>query len=282
MRLSGDLEGALEGIREARRSLEGAQISSELRRRTVWFSVLWREGVILGEDGSISLDRPAEAIPVLERAFDLIEEWAGKDPDDASSRMLFVNGGGALGNVLRDRDPKRALAVYDLSLRRLGEIKSNIKARRGEAEILAHSSYALRRLNRPREAQDRIDRALKLLRETKDYPDSRVNLGNEADIALRALADHQVGVGQPGKAAGIYQELLDKIRASKPDPEHDLRQAILLSRLYENLGAAHRRSGQPGQAEAMSVLRLELWRHWQTRLPQNSFVTRQLTAAARP
>src|SRR5204863_157293 len=85
-------------------------------------------------------------------------------------------------------DPTRALAVYDRSLLRLGEVKNNIRASRGEAEILACSSYALRRLKRTAEAKDRIDRAFHLLRETKDYPASRINPGSEPDVALRALA----------------------------------------------------------------------------------------------
>jgi len=32
------------------------------------------------------------------------------------------------------------------------------------------------------------------------------------------------------------------IRASKPDPDHDLRHATHISRLYENSAAAHRRN----------------------------------------
>lgn len=282
MRLSGDLNGALESIREARRHLEGASFRDEHRRRVALQGVLWREGLILGEYGEINLDRPAEAIEVLQKAFDLIEDWARTDPNDASGRMLFVPGGGALGNVLRDRDPARALAVYDRSLLRIAEIKNNVKARRGEAEILAYSSYALRRLNRNGEAGRRIERAFQFLRDTKDYPADRIVLGSEADIALRALADHRVDTGQPQRAAEVYQDLLDRILASKPDPEHDLRHTVHLSRLYERLGAAHRKSGQPQQAGAMSELRTELWRSWQDKLPQNTFVTRQLTAASRP
>lgn len=245
------------------------------------FSALWREGVILGEEGGINLGRPAEAIAVLQKAFDLIEDGARKDPEDASSRILFSSAGRELGNILRARDPARALMVFDHALKRLGEIKNNSKARRGEAEMLACSAYALRRLNRTAEARGRIEKAFLLLRETKDYPANQIRLGSEVDFVLRALADHHAATGDPRRAAEIYQDLLDRIRASKPDPEHDLRHAVQLSRLYDGLSAAHRRSGTPQQAEAVSVLRLQLWRGWQSKLPQNSFVARQLEAAAR-
>lgn len=281
MRLSGDLDGALETIREARRDLDSADFPSENVRRSAIFGVLWREGVILGEEGGIALDQPAAAIAVLQKVFDLIEEWAQKDPVDASSRMLFSSAGRELGNILSRRDPPRALAVYDRSLLRLGEIKNNVRARRGEAELLASSSYALRGLNRTAEARDRIERAFRLLRETKDYPAERIVLGSEADMVNRALADHHAGTGQPERGVELYQVLLDKILASKPDPEHDLRHAVQLSRLYDSLGAAHRRSGRPQEAGRISELRGKIWRGWQDKLPQNPFVTRQLAAASR-
>ena len=153
-----------------------------------------------------------------------------------------------------------------------GEVKNNIRARRGEAEILACSSYALRRLKRTVEAKDRIDRAFRLLRETKDYPASRINPGSEPDVALRALADHHAGTGQPERAAEVYRELLEKILASNPDPRNDLPNATILSRTYEGLSAALRRNRQPDKAKEISALRLELWRHWQSKLPNNSFV----------
>jgi tetratricopeptide (TPR) repeat protein/predicted Ser/Thr protein kinase len=279
MRFSGDLEGALQAIREARSNMERADFHGETSRRSSLFNVLWREGVILGQDGGVNLDQPGEAIAVLQRAFDLTEEWARKDPNDASCRILVASAGRELGAILRHRNPQRALAVYDVGLLRLGEIKNNVKARRDEAQMLAGSAYALRRLNRISEAKNRIDSAFRLLRETKDYPADRINPDNEAAAALRALGDHLGETGQPQRAADVYQELLDKIMAWKPDPLLDLRQATELSRIYEALAALHRRNGHPDRAEAMSALRLELWRQWDRKLPSNSFIRRQLEAA---
>ncbi len=42
--------------------------------------------------------------------------------------MLFASGGSGLGNILRSRDLKRALAVFDHARTRLSEIKNNAKA----------------------------------------------------------------------------------------------------------------------------------------------------------
>ncbi|MGH9661363.1 MAG: protein kinase domain-containing protein, partial [Bryobacteraceae bacterium] len=279
MRIAGDFQGALEAIRAARTTLEGSDLQSERRNRNSWFLVLWREGVILGGGGGLNLNRPDEAIVALQRAFDVIEEWAQEDASDASIRILFDQCARELGAILREREPQRALAVYDHARRRLSEIRDNARARRGEAGLLAGSSYALRRLSRTREAKERIDTALRLLRETKDYPADRITTDSEAEPVLRALADHYADTGQPHRATEIYQELLSKILASKPEPANDLRHATKISRIYGALTDLHRRNRRPDQAEGVARLRRELWRQWADKLPGNAFVQRQLEAS---
>src|SRR6185312_9273334 len=102
-------------------------------------------------------------------------------------RILFDQTSRELGANLRERDPRRALRVYDHAIRRLREVQNNMRARQGEAGSLAGSSYALRRLNRPAEAKNRIEAAFRLLRETKDYPTDRIDTDSEVEPALRAL-----------------------------------------------------------------------------------------------
>jgi hypothetical protein len=38
----------------------------------------------------------------------------------------------------------------------------------------------------------------------------------------------------------------------------------------------YRRNHEPDRAQAISALRLELWRNWDRRLPHNRFILRQL------
>jgi tetratricopeptide (TPR) repeat protein len=277
-RISGDLEGALRDIREAHTILERTDYRSE-RLRLSWFLVLWCEGVILGGGNGLNLNQPEEAVAVLQRAFDVIEEWAQSDPNDASTRLLFDQTGRELGAILRDRDARRALAVYDQARRRLGEVRNSPAARRAEAGMLAGSSYALRRLNRAGEARNRIEAALRMLRETKDYPADRIDTDSEVEPALRALADHFADTGEPLRAAAVYQELLDLIMAAKPDLGNDLRRAAKLSRIYEALAALHRRNHQPEKADAVAALRRNLWQQWERKLSHNAYVRRQLQAA---
>jgi tetratricopeptide (TPR) repeat protein len=145
--------------------------------------------------------------------------------------------------------------------------------------LLAGSSYALRRLNRASEARNRIEAALQLLRETKDYPTDRIDTDSEVEPTLRALGDHLAETGEPLRAAAVYRELLDLILAAKPDSENDLRRAAKLSRIYEALSGLHRRNHQPDPAEAVTALRRNLWLQWDRKLPNNAYVHRQLRAA---
>jgi tetratricopeptide (TPR) repeat protein len=279
LRFSGDLEGALQVITDARRDLKATtSFPNPGTRLTTTFGVLWREGVILGSDGQISLGRPDDAIASLQEAFDLIEGFVKTDADDARGRLLFASAGRELGNILRHRESERALAIYTHAIRRLREVKNNTSARRGEAELMAASAYALRRLKRPDEAQAQIEGAFQLLRDTNAYPADRVVPGDEVDSVLRSWADHLADTNQLQQAAGTYQELLDKVIASRPDPQNDLRDATALSP-YESLGDLDARSGHADLAHAMSSRRIELWQGWNGKLPHNPFIRRQLELA---
>jgi tetratricopeptide (TPR) repeat protein len=279
-RFAGDLEGALQAVREARaiaQTMAGSNDSIQILNLAAAF---WREGLILGELNNINLDRTAEAVPLIEKAFDLAEGLAAKDPDDYSSRTYVSMAGRELGDMLRDSDPAQALAVYDRTRGRVAEIKNNPKARRDEVWLLAGSSYALRRLGRPRESRQRIDAAFAILGGLKDYPADAVSLGDEVDVALRALGDHYADTGQTAAGITTYKELLEKVHASNPQPETDLRHANGLSRIYRDLANLHRRAGDAAQAGLLDQQRLALWQFWDRKLPDNAFVRRQLAAAS--
>ena len=184
-----------------------------------------------------------------------------------------------LGDILRERDPVQALAVYDLGLERLGQIKGGMKTSRDYAVMLAKSSYALRRLHRTADAKRRIDTALFVLQRTKDYPATRIALSGPACTVIRALGDFEADAGDPRQALITYEQLLEKVMANKPDVLADLRDTPKLSSIYGALTTLYRRVGDSTKAEAMKSKRVELWRHWQHLLPQNTYVRNQLEAA---
>lgn len=278
LRDSGDLDGALQAIQQSRKIEEQLLADRDKTwQRANLALALWREGSILGERAEVNLDRPTEAAQTLRKAFDIAGELVNKDPDDNHDAMFFAEIGRRLGDVLLDSSPPEAMAVYDRSLETMRKVRtSNDETKRDEAMLLAGSSYVLRRLHRENEATQKIENAFSLLRETKDYPAQKITLDSEADIAMRASADHYVETGQLEKASQVYRELVAKAMASNPDPWNDLEDAYHLSSHYAALGAILGRVGLAGQAASFNGRRLELWQHWNQKLPNNRFVLRQI------
>ncbi|HEV3201527.1 MAG TPA: protein kinase, partial [Bryobacteraceae bacterium] len=276
----GDVQGALDAIQEARS--EGAKLVHEQGEprysRGILALVGLHEGLIWGEDGGVNLDRPLEAAARFRQVFDPLEELARNEPKDYQIRNMLAEVGRDLGDVLRHNDRKQALEVYDHTLIRIREVPNDVTARRYEALLLAGSSYPARWIHRESDARDRIDAAFRLLRETKDYPVETIKPGSEADTTARALADHYAETGQTNEALEAYQELRRKIMASTPDPQNDLLNAAHISRLDASLAALLRRVGRTSEAVTLEESRLELWRHWNRKLPNNPFVLRQIAA----
>jgi serine/threonine protein kinase len=278
-RLTGDLEGALATIAEARKTLQEASFPNEAARYSSRIALLWREGKILGAPNGLSLNRTADAIAVLQEAYDLIEQWSQNDPDGTWSRLFFASIGRELGELVRARDPQRALAIYDHSLQRLHEVRDNAEARRAEAELSAVSSYALRRLGRTAEAGERIEFAFRTLSQSGEYPAARVVPHSTAEAAFRALGDHYAETGKLEQAVRVYEDLLEKFIASKPDPQRDLRHAMAISHIYGSLATLYSREGKPDRSKALTAQRIGLWRDWERRSPQSELFLRQVELA---
>ena len=278
-RQSGDLDGALPAITEARALSEKAEFPSETLRASTLYAILWRQGVVLGEDESVSLNRPADAIEPLEKAFDLVDQMASKDPSEVSFRDRVGSAGQQLGDILRHTDPARALTIYDRTLLRLREIKNNPKSRRQEARVLAHSSYPLRSLHRLPEAKQRIDAAFEILRSLGEQESGVGIIGGEWDNTMRASADYEFETGHPDRARAILLDLQTKLLALHPNPETDLRHASDMSRLYGSGAQFDAKLGNVDEEKMFETKRLDLWRQWDRRLPNNAFVHRQIEKA---
>jgi tetratricopeptide (TPR) repeat protein len=281
LRLSGDLEGALQAVQEARANLGSARFPNERVRRSSLALVLSREAMILGAASGISLNRADEAIPLFQQAFDVLEAWTQDDLDDTLSRMLLATCGRNLGDIVRARDPKAALAIYDHALRRVREVTDNAEARRAEAELLAGASYALRKLGRFEESAERIDAALRLLTATGDYPAARVAPHGAVHEVLRARAEHLADAKQQREAIAVYRDLLNGMQASNPDPKNNLAHAVAVSHVSGALASLHSQIGRRDEAAAFAERRLDLWRHWEGRLGSGNAVVRRQLAAAR-
>ena len=216
----------------------------------------------------------------LQRAVQLGEELARRDPNEYSSRERIFSAEVISANILRDSDPRRALEMCHHALERLAEIKDSPSARLHEVEALAASAYPLQRLGRDAEARRNLDLAFQALRENKLYPAQRIKVGSEAGSALRALAQYEEVSGDILRASGLYKQLLDTLIAANPKPESSLSEAVALSNLYRSAAPVHRRARNPELASDLESRRLQLWQRWQQKLPDNAFVHLQLAAAA--
>jgi hypothetical protein len=68
--------------------------------------------------------------------------------------------------------------------------------------------------------------------------------------------------------------------ASKPEPEADLSDAVDLSTLFGSLARFSEAAQRPEDASTFRGRQLQLWQHWDRKLPGNPFVTGQLQTAA--
>jgi tetratricopeptide (TPR) repeat protein len=204
-----------------------------------------------------------------------------RDPHDATSRARMAENSAELGKILAHTDPARALGVYEKGLARVRETQNSNLARRLEAALDTSSAYPLMQLHRNEEARRKIDDALELLRAAKIYPADQIVPGSEADDVLRARGDYLAATGKPVQAAAVYEELLAKISANKPDTENALDLATLVSSIYQSLETLDRTIGRSDRATELEARRLEIWRHWDRKLPGNTFVQRHLATTPR-
>ena len=274
----GDLDEALKSIHESAALLQLGPADNDQSRTLNLVMSLVYEGEILGGDNAVGLGRPEEAVAALERAFKIADDRVHQDPNDQNTRGKLEMAGYPLANILRHSDARRALSVYDHTLRHLAEVRTNANVQLYEARALAGSSYPLRSLGRPAEARERLDAAFKRLLQLKMYPADKIWLGSGAHRTLSALADYEAENGNIPRAAEIYRELLDKTASSKPGPETSLEDALDLSSIYTGMAAVHHRAGQAERGSALEARRLELWRRWERKLPNNPFVLRQIAA----
>jgi serine/threonine protein kinase len=280
----GDLPGAQDSVRQARRLWEQLLHDEGDTRytRLILYQTRCREGLLLGEDGGVNLNLPEEAAIRLQEAFDTLEDLAQTARSDYESRTTIATAGHYLGDLLRRTDAQRALEVYDHALMRAREVPNDVAARRLEVLLLAGSSYAARWMHRENDARTRIEAAFRLLHDLGDYPAAVLKPGSEADIAVRALADHDAETGRLDQAIRSYQELRRDVLASNPDPRSDLLNAVSLSALDMSLAALLRRAGAADQAAALKAGNREIWRYWNRQLPNNPFVLREVAAAEAP
>src|SRR5262249_50340574 len=106
---------------------------------------------------------------------------------------------------------------------------------------------------------------VRVLEAAKILPAAKVELDSAAFAVLEAQALEAQASGDRKRAQALYEDLLHRVEAANPDLSTDLRDIPRMSALYDALGLQDRR--------------LELWQHWNQRLPGNPFVQKHLAIA---
>ena len=278
-REQGDLEAALLAIRESVRILTPSNGETAAGRLQTYGLALIREGQILGEPQSISLNRPTEAIESYQHALEIGQDFARRDAADFQSQYRIFSAETKIADLLRESEPARALALYDDALRRMAGAAANAGTLRNETMTLAASTYPLLHLGRRADARGRLDGALQRLARVKQYPASEIELGSPAASTLRALAEYEADGGNSKCAAAIYEELIRLVHASTPKHETVLQDAVALSNIYAAAAPFYREAGKIDGAADVESRRLEIWRQWAVKRPATPFVEHQLEAA---
>ena len=283
LRQSGDLEGALKTVNQAVELQEQQAAEGHAALLINLGNVLTVKGMILGRaDAEPSLGRSDEALAAFQKAADIAEELAKKDSIDYLSRHAEAAYALEAGNVLRHRNARKALVVYDQAIMRIREAKTNSSTQHVEAELLAASSYPVRWMGRAADAQQRIDRAFQLLGQAHLYPSDKVEPMSDAYHALQAQADHYSETGLMLKAIDMYQKLLEKLGAWGAKPDDDLRDATCISRTRTALADLLRRAGRTDEAGRLEAQRTELWNGWKSKLPNAQALLRQSLSQVTP
>jgi len=282
-RKRGDLDQALSAIQQSVKLLDPGSTWMTQGAQTHNFQLaLAYEGKVLGEDDAPNLGRPEEAVKSLDHAFQIADELAHRDPNDHRSRGDLATAGITLGGILRHSDPARALEIYDHALHHLAEATGDLHLQRYEVRLLVGSSYPLRKLGRRDEARHRLESALERLKQEKFYPADKIDLGSETEETLRALADDQAENGNLPAAIERYQQLITHIEPLESDSVFNVEDGVRFSNICRSAARLYRRVRQTQQASTLDARRLEIWRQWDRKLPNNTFIHRQLEAASRP
>lgn len=240
------------------------------------------QGRILGEDNSPSMGRPAEGVKSLEEAFKIADAFVHRDVNDHAFRGDLAMAGISMGDLLRHSDPRRALEVYDHTLRHLAEAPGDTHLERFEVNLLAGSSYALRSLGRRQEAKRRLADATDHLKRLGLYRSDSIDLESEAEVTFRAIADDQADSGNTTTAIDQYENLLNRVDPVETDPDFNAEDAVHLSTICSSLAALYSRAGHADLAAALENRRAEIWRQLDRKLPNNPFVQRRLAEKAFP
>ena len=181
LRYDGQLEKSLAVLDEARQTLE--KLPEGKRQQIELSAVLYYIGLVNSESDALGLDRPAAAIPALERSVAISRKLMAADRKDHGARVDFVQSELRLASLLRFTHPSAAIPLFDEAWEVIrAEPEGSFLRAEYMTRVAAESTYALRDLGRAAEARRRLTEV-----KTMFYP--KALAGNMVPSAYSAEQD---------------------------------------------------------------------------------------------
>jgi hypothetical protein len=212
-------------------------------------------------------------VAYFERALQIGREVIASDANEATARFNQSLACWRFANTIRDQNPARALANYDEAIDLLRATTArNFTRDIPLVSVLAESTFPLRRLNREKEARQRLEEAQRIAAPYRDKPSPASQSCSE--VLSRAQADWALASGRPLEAVALHREYLAELEPDSAsfDAAHDFSSAFLLTRRYRLLAGAARAAGLESEAVQAESKRHELVETWKKNLPTNPSV----------
>ncbi|MGC9946914.1 MAG: serine/threonine-protein kinase [Bryobacteraceae bacterium] len=278
LRYDGQLEKSLAQLDDARRTLE--KLPEGKRRQIELSAVFYYIGLVNGESDSLGLGRLAAALPALEQSAAISRQLMSTDPKDHGARVDFAQSQLWIASLLRLSHPAAALPLFDEVWEVMrAEPEGSFLRVEYMTRAAAASTYALRDLGRTAEARRRLAQVRAMFYKDAAIESMPLTASSPEETLVCAQAELDAAGGNPQAAIATYRMLLRKYESRGYRPRESLTDALALSVAQARLARLCRRAGDPSAADRYAADRLALWQAWNLRLPDNSFVLRQLAEA---
>ena len=259
----GDLDGALAGFQELLRSGEPCDINHPAPDpcRNLAIHLSWTADVYGAQDRP-NLGQADKAAPLYEQSIAVMESMARADPTDGHNRFDLAGRYGKLADAIWQRDPQRALQLYEKAMSTASELASKELLQQLREAYWNSISRPLLLLGRTAEARRALTDFRAALGKSPIY-DDQLSILDAQKLWARLLL-------QEGKHAESEHTLADAIqgaealRASHPN---DLRPVFFLSNLYRELAAI---ASGPQRRDAL-LRSAASWHAW----PATSYTARE-------
>lgn len=245
----GDLEGAVESLREGLEIMKGmrAKRANDFRLMLNLSATHADIAALLSDDYGGPLGRVADAIREYDTALEIGRKAVAMDPGEKMVRLNTAVSCWKRANLVRLTNPAAALPGYSESMALLRTVPKDFGSReQARTVLLAEWSVALIQSGNVLEAARLLAEARQLAAEGRP---GKGALGTPAEAVSRAEAALAVAHGQPAEAVRIHRRWLEStLPVESASLRRDYRIAMVFAHRYKLLADALRHAGQPQEA----------------------------------